>query len=110
MPMPYSTDQLREITHELIARNGLRSCYIRPLVYRGYGQMGLNPLDVPVEVTIALWEWGAYLGEEGKRSGIRREGLVVAADQPGLADPAREGVRPVPQQRAREGRVGQGRL
>jgi branched-chain amino acid aminotransferase len=71
MPMPYSTDQLREITHELIVRNGLRSCYIRPLVYRGYGQMGLNPLDVPVEATIALWEWGAYLGEEGKRSGIR---------------------------------------
>src|SRR6202042_1384666 len=52
-------------------RNGLRSCYIRPLVYRGYGQMGLNPLEVPVEATIALWEWGAYLGEDGKRSGIR---------------------------------------
>jgi branched-chain amino acid aminotransferase len=71
MPMPYSTDQLRAVTHELIVRNRLRSCYIRPLVYRGYGQMGLNPLDAPVEATIALWEWGAYLGEEGKRSGIR---------------------------------------
>jgi branched-chain amino acid aminotransferase len=71
MPMPYSTEQLREVTHELINRNGLRSCYIRPLVYRGYGQLGLNPLDLPVEVAIALWEWGAYLGEEGKRAGIR---------------------------------------
>jgi branched-chain amino acid aminotransferase len=71
MPMPYSTDKLRQVTHELIVRNGLRSSYIRPLVYRGYGQMGLNPLDVPVEATVALWEWGAYLGEEGKTSGIR---------------------------------------
>ncbi len=71
MPMPYPAEQLREVTHELINRNGLRSCYIRPLVYRGYGQLGLNPLDLPVEVAIALWEWGAYLGEEGKRAGIR---------------------------------------
>ena len=71
MPMPYTTEQLREVTHELICRNGLRSCYIRPLVYRGYGQLGLNPLELPVEVTIALWEWGAYLGEESKLSGIR---------------------------------------
>ncbi len=71
MPMPYTGQELRQVTHELIARNGLRSCYIRPLVYRGYGQLGLNPLDLPVEVAIALWEWGAYLGEEGKLSGIR---------------------------------------
>jgi branched-chain amino acid aminotransferase len=71
MPLPYSLEELRSATHELIARNGLRSCYIRPIAYRGYGQMGLNPLDAPVDVTIALWEWGAYLGEEGKRSGVR---------------------------------------
>ncbi|HEX2016368.1 MAG TPA: branched-chain amino acid transaminase [Solirubrobacteraceae bacterium] len=71
MPLPFSEAQLREATHELIARNGLRSCYIRPLAYRGYGQMGLNPLEAPVEVTIAVWEWGAYLGEEGKLNGIR---------------------------------------
>jgi branched-chain amino acid aminotransferase len=71
MPMPYDLGALRTATHELIARNGLRSCYIRPLAYRGYGQMGLNPLDAPVDVTIAVWEWGAYLGEEGKRKGIR---------------------------------------
>jgi branched-chain amino acid aminotransferase len=44
MPMPFGVQQMREATRELIARNGLRSCYIRPLVYRGYGQMGLNPL------------------------------------------------------------------
>ena len=55
----------------LIARNGLRSCYIRPIVFRGYGQMGLYPLDAPVDVSIAVWEWGTYLGEEGKRRGVR---------------------------------------
>jgi branched-chain amino acid aminotransferase len=71
MDLPYSKEQLREITHELIVRNGLKSCYIRPLVYRGYGPMGLNPLDNPVEAMIAVYEWGTYLGEEGKRNGVR---------------------------------------
>jgi branched-chain amino acid aminotransferase len=71
MDLPYSREALREATHELIARNGLRSCYIRPLVYRGHGPMGLNPLDNPVEVSIAVWEWGAYLGDEAKVSGVR---------------------------------------
>ena len=71
MDMPFAKEQLREVTHELIARNGFKSCYIRPLVYRGYGPMGLNPLDNPVEAMIAVWEWGAYLGEEGKRNGVR---------------------------------------
>ena len=71
MELPYSQEQLREVTHELIARNGFKSCYIRPLVWRGYGPMGLNPLDNPVEAMVAVWEWGAYLGEEGKRNGVR---------------------------------------
>jgi branched-chain amino acid aminotransferase len=66
MPVPYTAEQLRSATSSSSPRNGLRSCYIRPIVYRGYGQMGLNPLDAPVDVTIACWEWGAYLGEEGK--------------------------------------------
>ena len=71
MDLPHSIDELREVTHELIGRNGLRSCYIRPLVFRGHGPMGLDPLSNPVEVAIAVWEWGAYLGEEGQRRGIR---------------------------------------
>jgi branched-chain amino acid aminotransferase len=71
MDLPYPREQLREVTHELIVRNGFKSCYIRPLVWRGYGPMGLNPLDNPVEAMIAVWEWGAYLGEEGKRNGVR---------------------------------------
>ena len=71
MELPFSVEQLRDATHELIARNGLKSCYIRPLVYRGYGPMGLDPLNNPVEASIAVWEWGAYLGDEGKKNGIR---------------------------------------
>ena len=71
MDIPFSPEQIRAATLELVARNGLRSCYIRPIVYRGYGTMGLNPLDATVDVTIACWEWGSYLGEEGKRDGVR---------------------------------------
>ena len=71
MDVPYTKEQIRETTLELIARNGLKECYIRPVVYRGAGPMGLYPLDCPVEVTIAVWEWGAYLGDEGKQNGIR---------------------------------------
>jgi branched-chain amino acid aminotransferase len=71
MPVPFEREALRSATLELIARNGFRSCYVRPLIMRGYGEMGLFPLDAPVDVTIAVWEWGAYLGEEGKRNGIR---------------------------------------
>jgi branched-chain amino acid aminotransferase len=71
MPIPYTLEELRTATHELIRANDLRECYIRPIAFRGYGQMGLFPLEAPVEVSIAAWPWGAYLGEEGKRRGIR---------------------------------------
>jgi branched-chain amino acid aminotransferase len=71
MEMPFSKAQIRAATHELIARNGFRSCYIRPLVYRGHGPMGLDPEDNPVEAMVAVWEWGAYLGEDGKKNGVR---------------------------------------
>jgi len=71
MPIPYSYDELRRAVHEVIAANGLRECYIRPIVFRGYGQMGLFPLDAPVDVAIAAWEWGAYLGDDGLKHGIR---------------------------------------
>jgi branched-chain amino acid aminotransferase len=70
LQLPFSTDEIAEATRELIRRNGLRSCYIRPLAFRGYGEMGLYA-DSPMEVTIAVWPWGAYLGDEGKRHGIR---------------------------------------
>jgi branched-chain amino acid aminotransferase len=71
MDLPYSKAEIREATHELISRNGFKSCYIRPLVYRGHGPMGLDPLNNPVEAMVACWEWGAYLGDEGKLNGVR---------------------------------------
>jgi branched-chain amino acid aminotransferase len=71
MEIPYSVDELRAATHELIGRNGLRSCYIRPLAFRGYGEMGLYAKSAPIDVTIAVWPWGSYLGDDGKRNGIR---------------------------------------
>ncbi len=71
LELPYSLEELRQATHELIRRNRLASCYIRPIAFRGYGEMGLYAPTAPVEVTIAVWPWGAYLGEEGKRHGIR---------------------------------------
>lgn len=71
MPVPYSVEELVKTTKELISINGLKSCYIRPIVYRGYGEMGLNPLNAPVDVAIAMWSWGAYLGDDGLKNGIR---------------------------------------
>jgi branched-chain amino acid aminotransferase len=71
LPLGHSMDEVREATHELIRRNGLESCYIRPLAFRGYGEMGLYAPSAPVEMMVAVWPWGAYLGEEGKRNGVR---------------------------------------
>lgn len=71
MDIPYTADELRKTTHELINRNGLRSCYIRPIAFCGYGEIGLFPLNCKIDVSIAVWEWGSYLGEDGKQNGIR---------------------------------------
>jgi branched-chain amino acid aminotransferase len=71
MPIPYTPDEIRRATHDLLIANGLRECYIRPIAYRGYGTMGLYPLEAPVEVSIAAWPWGAYLGEDSGEHGIR---------------------------------------
>lgn len=71
MEISYSVEELQEATRELIRRNGQSSCYIRPLAFRGYGEMGLYAKSAPIDVIIATWPWGSYLGEEGKRNGIR---------------------------------------
>jgi branched-chain amino acid aminotransferase len=69
--IPYSLEALTQATKDVISANGLDSCYIRPLVLRGYGEMGVNPLDAPVDVAIAVWPWGAYLGEDALEHGVR---------------------------------------
>jgi branched-chain amino acid aminotransferase len=64
MPIPYSMDELTVAVGETIRANELEACYIRPIVYRGFGTLGVNPLRSPVDVAIAVWPWGKYLGEE----------------------------------------------
>ncbi|HEY3374572.1 MAG TPA: branched-chain amino acid transaminase [Candidatus Aquicultor sp.] len=71
MPMPYTVAELVEATKELVRANNFSSCYIRPIAYRGYGEMGINPLNSKVDMAIAAWYWGSYLGDEGLEHGIR---------------------------------------
>jgi len=71
MELPYSQDELKAATWDLIGVNELPSCYLRPIAFYGYGQLGVSARDNPVDVAIMAWPWGAYLGEEGLRNGIR---------------------------------------
>ena len=71
MELPYSVSELRDATLELVAHNGLPECYIRPIAFYGYGQLGVAARDNPIETVIMSWPWGAYLGDEGLRNGIR---------------------------------------
>jgi len=71
MDIPYSVEELVEATKETIRVNGVDSCYVRPIAFLGYGEMGLNPLPSPVQVSIAVWPWGTYLGDEGVKNGVR---------------------------------------
>ncbi len=69
--VPFSVDELVDATVEVVRVNDVHDgCYIRPLVYLGYGEMGLNPLPSPVNVSIATWPWGTYLGEEALERGV----------------------------------------
>jgi branched-chain amino acid aminotransferase len=71
MDLPYTVTELAQATKDVIKANKLDSCYIRPLLYRGYGEMGLYPMHAPIEAVIAVWPWGAYLGDDGVKHGIR---------------------------------------
>ncbi|NNN10744.1 MAG: branched-chain amino acid transaminase [Acidimicrobiaceae bacterium] len=71
MEIPFSEEELVEATKAVVRENHLDSCYLRPIAYLGYGEMGLNPLSCEVKVAIAAWPWGAYLGDEGVENGIR---------------------------------------
>ncbi|HZE29087.1 MAG TPA: branched-chain amino acid transaminase [Gaiellaceae bacterium] len=70
MELPYSVEELRSSCHELIGANGLPECYLRPIAFFGYGELGVSALGNPVDVVIMSWPWGAYLGEEGLAKGI----------------------------------------
>jgi branched-chain amino acid aminotransferase len=70
MELPFSFDEIVKACVETIKKNELEECYIRPLVYRGYYDLGVNPFNCPVEVAIAVWEWGKYLGPEAIEKGV----------------------------------------
>ena len=71
MEIPYSVDELKDATNELLGANGLDECYIRPIAFYGYGQLGVAARGNPVETVLMSWPWGSYLGEEGLTNGIR---------------------------------------
>lgn len=71
MDIPYSVAELVEATKATVRSSGLPSCYIRPIAYYGYGEMGLNTLPCTVDVAIACWPWGAYLGDDAATRGVR---------------------------------------
>ena len=73
MDLEYSREELIQAVKKTISENKLKSCYIRPLAFRGYGSLGVNPQDVPVKVLIAVWPWGAYLGEEAMENGVKTQ-------------------------------------
>jgi branched-chain amino acid aminotransferase len=71
MELPYSVEELRSASLELIGANGLAECYLRPIAFYGYGELGVHPGTNPVDVVIMSWPWGAYLGEDALTNGIR---------------------------------------
>ncbi len=71
MNLRFSVEELRAASHELIAVNGLPECYLRPIAFFGYGELGVSALGNPVDVVIMSWPWGAYLGEDSLAKGIR---------------------------------------
>jgi branched-chain amino acid aminotransferase len=80
--IPFTPEQLVQAVKDTIRANNLDACYIRPIVYLGYGEMGLNPLPCPVNVSIAVWPWGTYLGDEGLRKGVRMKISTWARHSP----------------------------
>jgi branched-chain amino acid aminotransferase len=70
MDPPYSPDQFSEAILETIRANNFKSCYIRPLIYRGYAQLGVNPMPCPVEMAVIVWEWDSFLGDDAQAKGV----------------------------------------
>lgn len=70
MPLPYGAAELEQASLETIRANGFKACYVRPIMYRGYGALGVNPTPCPVDMAILVWEWGAYLGADALEKGV----------------------------------------
>jgi len=70
MEIPFTRKEVAEAILGTIRANGMKSCYVRPIVFRGYGELGVNPAPCPVDVVVAVWEWGKYLGQEALEKGV----------------------------------------
>ena len=92
MDLPYSEDEVFDAIKLTVRVNGLDSCYVRPLAYLGYGEMGLNPTLCKVQVAIAVWPWGAYLGDEAIANGIRLKVSSWARNDPRAIPTAAKGT------------------
>ncbi len=92
MDLPFSEEEIFEAIKTTVRVNGLDSCYIRPIAYLGYGEMGLNPTPCKVQVAIAVWAWGAYLGADGIESGIRLKVSSWARHDPRAMPTAAKGT------------------
>ena len=90
--VPFSPSDLIEATTLTVRENKLDACYIRPIVYLGYGEMGLNPLPAPVNVSIAVWPWGTYLGDEGLQRGVTMKISSWQRHDPNAMPPAAKGT------------------
>jgi branched-chain amino acid aminotransferase len=90
--VPFTPEEIVEATKSTVRVNGLSECYIRPIVYLGYGEMGLNPLPCPVNVSIAVWPWGAYLGDDGIANGVRMKISSWQRHDPNALPPAAKGT------------------
>lgn len=88
MDIPFSREELVEATKSVVRENRLDSCYLRPIAFLGYGEMGLNPLPCSTSVSIAAWPWGSYLGEEGLERGIRMKISSWQRHDPNAMPPA----------------------
>ncbi len=90
--VPFSPAELVDAVKETVRVNRMEECYIRPIVYLGYGEMGLNPLPAPVNVSVAVWPWGSYLGDDGVVNGIRLKISSWQRHDPNAMPPAAKGT------------------
>ena len=88
MDLGYSVSELAAVVHETVAINEVPSCYVRPIAFRGYGEMGLDPRKNPVDIVVAVWPWGAYLGEEALEHGVRCKVSSIRRIGPNTLPPA----------------------
>ena len=86
--VPFSEETIVDACKDTVRASGLPACYVRPIIYMGYGEMGLNPLLAPINVAVVTWPWGAYLGDDGLAKGVRMKVSSWRRHDPNILPPA----------------------